>query len=567
MKTVFTALNAKYSHTNLAIRLLRQKTMESGLDTKIREFTINDNISNIIKELYLEKADIYGFSVYIWNTEMTCKVAKEIKKLLPKSIVFFGGPESSYNSKFYLDNSYCDYVLKGEGENTIIPFLTAVENNKEDIKSLVGVEGENFDNGFAPCVDFSDIPYPYYDGEIKELSGRLIYFETSRGCPYRCAYCLSGLDKKIKALSKEDALDKLIKLGNDGAGIVKLVDRTFNFDKKRARYIWQGLIDSNVKASYHFEICASLLEEEDFKILEKAPKNLFMFEIGIQSTNKEVLARVNRYDNLEILLRNIKRLSDTTNIHLHIDLIAGLPGENYISFKKSFNDVYDLAEVLQMGFLKVLYGSMIKENADNTGYIYQSFPPYEVLSTPCLSYDEIIKLKKVEEVLERYSNSGYYKYSIKFILDIFKDYFAFFEKFSCYLEKNNALFEKVSKKREFSLLLDYSEEILNKDMFSLFKEILRFDYTRNFQGQHQIFDYKYPDNYKECIYDFLNNKENIQKYLPWAENDKTKNIAKFIDIHMFNFDENRVFIFDRKNDKIIEITEDFRVIDRNEDKQ
>lgn len=565
MKTILTALNAKYSHTNLAIRLLRQKASEKSFDIGIREFTINDNISNIIKDLYLEKADVYGFSVYIWNTEMICKISKELKKLLPKSVIFFGGPESSYNSSFYIENHYCDYVLKGEGEDIIIPFLKEYKN-AQNLKKFNGIAGKDFDNGFSSCVDFSHMPYPYYEGEIQELSGRLIYFETSRGCPYRCAYCLSGLDKKIKAMDKKTALKNLIKLNSDGAGIIKLVDRTFNFDKERARYIWKGLIESKVKASYHFEICASLLEEEDFKILKNAPENMFMFEIGIQSTNEKTLKEVNRNDNLENLLKNIKKLNNETKVHLHIDLIAGLPFENYSSFKKSFNDVYTLSEELQMGFLKILYGSQMKERADNQGYIYESFPPYEVLSTPWLSYDEIIKLKMIEETLERYSNSGHYTYSLKYIFSFYSDYFDFFEKFSYYLDENKGLFEKVSKKREFVLFLSFCKKILDKRQYKIFSEVLRFDFTRNFKGEYQIFEYEYPSNYKECIYEFLRDNNNIKKFIPWAENEKTKNIAKFTDIHMFNFDRNRVFLFDRKNDKIIEITKDFRVIDRNEDK-
>lgn len=554
MKIVLAALNAKYTHINLAIRYLRQKAKEYKFDTHICEFTINDNISNIIRELYSEKADVYGFSVYIWNTEMICKISKELKKLLPDSMIFFGGPESSNNSKFYLDNYYCDYVLKGDGEGVIIPFLSDRNN-----QNIPGVCGKDFDNGFAPTVDFSQIPYPFEEGEIEKLSGRLIYYETSRGCPYRCAYCLSGNDRKVNALPKEQALSNLLKLNDSGAGIIKLVDRTFNFDRERARYIWKGLIDAKVKSSYHFEICAELLEEEDFQILKDAPENIFLFEIGIQSTNEKTLKEVNRNNNLDKLLNNIKRLRDETKVHLHIDLIAGLPFEDYTSFKKSFNDVYPLSEELQMGFLKVLYGSAMKEKADKEGYLYQSFPPYEVMATPWLSFDEMIKLKMIEETLERYSNSGHFSASLEFVFSDNKDYFGFFERFSLFLEEKNSLFSAVSKKREFTLLLEYIEKVFPKEKFEIFKEVLRFDFTRNFKGEHQIFEYKYPENYKELIYSFLSVEENIIKYIPWAKDEKLKNITKFIDIHVFKFYKNKIFIFDRKSDKIIEITNDFKL--------
>ncbi len=477
MKIVLFSLNASRTHTNLAIRCLAKSLKQNGFnDVVIMERTEKDNRNDTLASLYCERADLYGFSTYIWNVDAHLTLAQNLKQLLPTSKILFGGPEVSYhNESFLAIHPYIDHLIRGEGEDAIVTLAKAIEQNNQAPKIIDG----------GIYLGFLDAGVPYESKE--DTRGSILYYESSRGCPYSCAYCLSSLHTtpRVRAKSVEAVLSDLEAFEEfDNIRIIKFVDRTFNFDKKRSFAIWEALQSPKYTKNYHFEVCASLLDAEALNLLSRFEKGKIQLEIGVQTTNPKVLAAINRRDDTVEVLKNLETLLSFGNMHIHADLIAGLPTEDYASFANSFNDLYGKCHMLQLGFLKLLHGSPLMAKKDLYGYIYHTEPPYEVLANNTLSFEEINRLHHIEAVLERFSNSGRFSHAMT-VLTKDRKPFSVFESLADYLPNPNL----ISQREAYSTLLAFEKD---KKRYNELKDALALDFLLNEQGHlPPSFDY-YP---------------------------------------------------------------------------
>lgn len=436
------AINSKYIHSNLAVRYLKKYSEKSINDIGFMEFSINDSIHNILKELYLYRADVICFSCYIWNIELVLKLCGSIKKADPDIVIILGGPEVSYDSTAIMAaNEAVDYIIFGEGEQTFLELALQLEKAAAEPGNIAGIayrnDGSIMQNtGRALLHNLDELPFPY--DEFSSLQNRIIYYETSRGCPYNCQYCLSSTIEGVRYFSLERVKAEIEFFVKSGVKQVKLVDRTFNCSKGRSLEIIRHIISLGSSTNFHFEIAADILDDELLAAISEAPEGMFQFEIGVQTTNSQTLQAIKRPMAIDKVKSNVNALSSFKNAHLHLDLIAGLPFEDYESFKKSFNDIHALKpDMLQLGFLKLLKGSGLRDAAAAYGIKYHSFPPYEVVSTGWLSYAEILKLKDVEHLVELYYNSGRFKNTLKFILrELYDDPYNFYEAYSGYWNCN-----------------------------------------------------------------------------------------------------------------------------------
>ena len=438
MKATICAVNSKYIHSSLAPWCLAGglEKYAKGIEYKVIEGTINEKIDDIANRILKENSDIIGFCTYIWNKSVVFDLCEKIKSLTNATIVL-GGPEVSYNPKEILSNPNIDYVLCGEGELSFSQLCLGID--KKNISGLCYREGNDIVIS-EPCVLDFDPPSPYVDDYFNQLNGRIAYIETSRGCPFRCAFCLSGRCGGVRFFDLEESKNKIIKLANSGTKTVKFIDRTFNADRKRAMNIFSFLIENYgvlypEDICFHFEIECELIDDETIDILKKAPKGLFQFEIGIQSFNEETLKAINRKSNLNKLTEKIKSLLSLKSIHIHIDLIAGLPYEDYASFEQSFNLAYSLnAHMLQFGFLKMLHGSDMRENNEIYHCEYHKEPPYEIISTPWLSREKIEIMHTCEDIFDKTYNSQRFKRTCKYLSDTLGNPFKMFVDFANYLK-------------------------------------------------------------------------------------------------------------------------------------
>ena len=470
-KVVLVGINSQFIHTNLAIRYLKNYVEKySSLKIELYESNINNQIQNIITDLFRLNGDHYIFSTYIWNKEYVFSIIKELKKIMPHITVTLGGPEVSYNAKKSLIENKCiDFVLVGEGERVLLNFLTNENKNQKGVAFLKSGEFVYLGDEF-PIEDLDTIPFPYNDEELKE-NIKILYYESSRGCPFSCSYCLSSIDKGVRYLSLERVKSDLKRFLDSGVELVKFVDRTYNLRKDRYLGIWEYLLQNYKEGvTFHFEINANIFDEEIIAFLKKVPDGYFQFEVGVQSINKETMDSINRRNLLERLRNNIKAISK--NIHLHVDLIAGLPYDTYDTFKDSFDYVYDLdAEMIQLGFLKILSGTKIAGEIEKYDYKYIEFPPYEVLSNCFIKYEELVKLKNVEKMLDYYYNSEKFKYSVKFIIEnYYKRPFDFFEDISNYYDEQKILG-------------------LGHKVVTIFNNLVKFFEEKNFQGKNIFIEY------------------------------------------------------------------------------
>ena len=406
MKILLFALNSSYSHTNLAVRCIKKSLAAAGFDADIAEFNLKDKRRLVLEALVSADADIYGFSAYIWNVAELYSYAAALKKLRPRACIVFGGPEVSYDSEEMLAaHPYVACVIKGEGEDAFVRLAKAVSGGQA-LPSVI-------DGGVF--ADFPKQGSVYGKNELQSGS-RVVYYESSRGCPYRCAYCLSAMSGKVRAKSAGVTLAELLEFEPiDNIKIIKFVDRTFNFDVSRAKEIWRGLLDERYTKSYHFEICADLLDGESFDLLSRFPKGKVQLEIGVQSTNPDTLRRVNRNPETARLIASIERLYKMGNMHVHADLIAGLPGEDIASFARSYDALYGKCHMLQLGFLKLLRGSRLRAEAEKFGCVYSDEPPYEVLSTDAVSFSELCLLHDIDDLADRYC-TGAFSRSMAYIM-------------------------------------------------------------------------------------------------------------------------------------------------------
>ncbi|WP_270180507.1 B12-binding domain-containing radical SAM protein [Alkalihalobacillus sp. CinArs1] len=444
MNVVVSTLNAKYIHTCLALRYLKASAAPE-FDVKMAEYTIKDPVMNIVSDLHSTKPDVLGFSCYIWNIEETLPVIEMLKKVNPSLKIVLGGPEVSYDVYDWLDRiPEVDYIVMGEGEATFKELLKRIEAGEsvDDVKGIAfRKDGKNHINPTAVKLSLSDIPSPFrFEEDRAELGRRVTYVETSRGCPYSCQFCLSSIEVGVRYFPVERMKDELLYLMDNGAKTIKFVDRTFNIRRNYAIDLFQFLIDHHRPGCvFQFEITADIMRPEVLEFLNReAPPGLFRFEIGIQSTNDATNELVMRKQNFEKLARTITMVKDGGKIDQHLDLIAGLPEEDYNSFRKTFNDVFAFRpEELQLGFLKMLRGTGVRINAANHGYLYMDHAPYEILGNNVLSFDDIIRIKQVEDVLEKYWNDHRMDRTIEYLVtEVFDSPFDFFQEFGSYWEEN-----------------------------------------------------------------------------------------------------------------------------------
>lgn len=463
-KVLLCALNSKFIHSCLSVYYLKKYAETHGVEKgkiEIKEFTINDTLDYILNGIFSSDAQIIGFPVYIWNCDYVSKLCRTIKKISPEKVILLGGPEISFvdNHPYFSGEDY-DFIIRGEGEKSFYNFLK---------NGVITDEKEN---------DFNNIPFPYDEENISLFKNRIVYYETSRGCPFSCAYCLSSQEKGVKFLNLERVKKELIFFASHDVKQVKFVDRTFNADKKRAYEIWKFIIEKfrETDMNFHFEIAADLLDDNLISLLKTSPDGLIQLEIGIQSTNDETLKLNCRKTDTKKVLNNVEKLMLHQNINIHTDLIAGLPGENLNDFKKSFNDVYSLkSHQLQLGFLKLLHGTEMVNLSKKFDFTFSPFAPYEVLKNKDLSYSDILHLKNIEDVFEKIYNSGRFVFSLGKLEKYFETPFEMFEKITEFFNQKSLSFVSISTKEIYNILHDFYEKFISENSKD-FDEILLSDF-------------------------------------------------------------------------------------------
>src|SRR5690625_1332491 len=439
MKVVVTSLNAKYIHTCLAIRYLKA-FCDRDFNVDMVEYTINDPVLNIVSDLYVKKADVIGFACYIWNIEETITVVNMLKQVQPDVKIVLGGPEVSYDTDYWMERiPAVDFIIMGEGEETFHHLLTEIQGDGK-FHFVLGAayrkDGQVIINPGRPKPPLSDLPSPHrFEEDRASLANRVVYFETSRGCPFSCQFCLSSIETGVRYFDLERTKSDLLYLIRSGAKLIKFVDRTFNIKKEYAMEVFQFLIDHHQGCVFQFEITADIMRPEILEFFsENAPPGAFRFEIGVQSTNDETNILIKRRQKFDKLAHNVTIIRDSGNILQHLDLISGLPEEDYDSFRKTLNDVFALIpEELQLGFLKMLRGTGLRHDAEKYGYKYMDNAPYEILQNDVLSFDDIVRIKRVEDILEKYWNDHRLDHTVEFLIEHeFTTPFDFFQQFGDY---------------------------------------------------------------------------------------------------------------------------------------
>ena len=445
MKVVLFGLNGSYSHTCLALRCLRTPLERAGYDVVLCEYNLRDMNATILARLVSERAEAYSFSCYIWNIAFMLDIAADLKSLLPESKIIFGGPEVSFECERF-NHNFINYIIRGEGEDAIVKICDAIKNC-DKIDRII--------DGGRPSV-MSDEGILYREGDFE--SGTMLYYESSRGCPYKCAYCLSSAYDGVRAKSIEqtiidlrtfETLDSKIK-------IIKFVDRTFNFNIKRANEIWRALLSDEFTKNYHFEICANLLNDESFEIFAQMPKGKIQLEIGLQSTNDKTLDTISRHLDSKKIIETASKIKALGNIHVHLDLIAGLPYEDMTSFKKSFDGAYYACDMLQLGFLKLLYGTELRRKAEEYGYVASKKAPYTVLKSNWMSFEELSLLGEIADIMDRYREGGGFETSLEYALENIASPFDFYLELRNFIaERDGRSIRKISQNDAYALLYQY----------------------------------------------------------------------------------------------------------------
>ncbi|MHC1721375.1 MAG: B12-binding domain-containing radical SAM protein [Clostridiaceae bacterium] len=526
MKVVLAAVNAKYIHSNLAVRYLQAFTKDIEYDCSVNEFSINDRKEKVLEALILKKPDIVAFSCYIWNIGFVKYLSSHIKLINPKCLVIFGGPEVSYDSAIFLKDTAGDFIIEGEGEDTYREFIinyNALVNAGQDnlIKKMADLcirglhtkyGGNIYYGGKRKLMEMAKIVFPY--NEMDSLKNKIVYYEASRGCPFECKYCLSSTVHEVRFHDVERVKNELSFFIDNNVKLIKFVDRTFNCNKSFAMSIWEFLISQNTDARFHFEISADILDADALELLRKAPVGLFQFEVGVQTTNSEVLKNISRYVNFDDIKEKVCEMERIKNIKQHLDLIAGLPGEDFESFKRSFNDVFSIRpEEIQLGFLKLLKGSKMLEEAELWGIVYSPEPPYEILKTKDISYEELISLKRVEEVLDKYYNSNKFGNIIDYFLSKYASPFNFFYDLGEFFHEKGLFGRNISSADYYKAFLDFAQYRFNEEGL-LLKEIIKFDYLK-YNKKKWLPDFLIRENDKEAekiLRLKINKNVHVEKY-------------------------------------------------------
>lgn len=537
MKFLLVAVNAKYIHSNPAVYSLKRFAGEYTDAVEIAEYTINNRMEDILEDIYRRKPDVIGFSCYIWNIGMVEKLMGGLHKLLPMLPVFLGGPEVTYDAdKLLRKYPYLTGIFIGEGEATFAQVVKYyVKKNPESLEDIPGLM---LRSGMTPerkPLNLTDVPFLYDD--MAPFTNRIIYYETQRGCPFRCSYCLSSIDKTVRFRDIEVVKKELAFFLEKKVKQVKFVDRTFNCNHDHAMAVWQYLYDhDNGVTNFHFEIAGDILREDEIALVAKMRPGLVQFEIGVQSTNTDTLREIRRVMDIEKLKQVVAALKAAHNVHIHLDLIAGLPYEDYDSFARSFDDVYAMEpEQLQLGFLKVLKGSYMAEMAESYGLVYTDYAPYEVLYTNWLSFTEICRLKRIEEMVEIYYNSGQFAHSLPvMIADLGQGAFAFYEALADFYEEQGFFVETPSRIYRYQALLSFAKTI-HPERQELYKELLLFDlYVRENLKSRPDFA---PDlhDLQPVIHAFYKKEESERRYLPHLSEIPAPQLSRMTHLEPFSY--------------------------------
>lgn len=545
LSTLLVGINAKYIHTNLAIRSLKANAGEYESQVEIAEYTINYRREEILSGIYQKRPDIVGFSSYLWNIEYVMSLVCDLKKLLPGITIFLGGPEVSYHpEEVLLQHKEVDLILAGEGEKTFYEYLSyrqgkAGKKALADIPGLVYREGKEI-RRTAPreALDMDELVFPYRD--LEGLDHRILYYESIRGCPFSCSYCLSSIEKTVRFKSPDKTERELDFFLRHQVPQVKFVDRTFNCRHDYAYRIWSyiGEHDNGV-TNFHFEIAGDLLREEDFELFDTFREGLVQFEIGVQSTNPDTIQAIHRTMDLPALRENIARVQKKRNIHQHLDLIAGLPYEDFASFRNSFNHVYAMKpDQLQLGFLKVLDGSSMQEQKETYGVQSSSLPPYEIFSTKWLSYEEVLQLKQIEEMVEVYYNSFQFPGAMAYLVQFVESPFDLYQAMGDYYKDHGLFARQHSRVSRYEILWDFGlQRIRNEGERETWREILTYDlYRRDYVKNPPAFVRPRTGEQKKKIRMFLDGECERPHYLKGYEGYVSKQLFHMVYMGQYTVD-------------------------------
>ena len=467
MKVVLFTLNGSWSHTSLALRCLREPLEKRGFEVELMEYSLRDRTAHILEQLVCANAEVYSFSCYIWNLTPVLELAKALHTLRPNVQIVLGGPEASFATDRFTQLDFVAAVISGEGEAALPLLCCDIQEGRAHPRVI-----------HAPVANvMQNEGILYRNGEA---GSQILYYESSRGCPYRCAYCLSSVESGVRMKSVEQTLADLLAFESlsGGCKIIKFVDRTFNANVARANQIWRALLSPQYTKHYHFEVCASLLNEESFEILSQFPKGKIQLEFGLQSTNPQTLAACSRHIDPQAVISAVKRIHSFGNIHVHLDLIAGLPYESYERFARSFDDAYGSCDLLQLGFLKLLHGTELRARQEEYGYRALPMPPYTVLESKWIPYPKMCRLFRIAEVLERYLESGRFSHTLYLIERHVASPFAFWEGLSDYLQAVDPRpLQKISQPDAFRYLLQYAVQHIKTLTEVEIKQMLALDFS------------------------------------------------------------------------------------------
>lgn len=559
MNIILAAINAKYIHSNLAVYSLKAYAQEYREYITIAEYTINQQLDEILMDLYKKRPDVLCFSCYIWNLDYVETLIREIHKILPDLPIWTGGPEVSYDSKeVLLRLPEVTGIMKGEGEETFRELVAYYKEDRGELSTILGItyrdaDGQIIENEWRPIMDLSKVPFVYED--MEKFTNKIIYYETSRGCPFSCSYCLSSVDKCLRFRSLDLVRKELRFFLDQKVPQVKFVDRTFNCKHDHAMAIWRYIQEhDNGITNFHFEISADLLNEEELSLIRTMRPGLIQLEIGVQSTNPDTIREIKRTMRFDRVAEVVKKINAFGNVHQHLDLIAGLPFEDYESFGKSFDDVYALSpEQLQLGFLKVLKGSYMKEHEEEYGLVHKSLPPYEVLYTRWLPYQDVLRLKRIEEMVEVYYNSGQFTHTLTHLRKAFLAPFAMYEALGEYYEEKGLYLVSHSRVSRYEILLDFAR-CYDPDREDFYRELLVFDlYLRENMKNRPEFAGEYTVE-KEELSAFYERESREHSYLQDYERYDKRQLRKMTHMERFRYDvaaegeeKETVILFDYQN--------------------
>lgn len=564
MKIILTAIGSKYIHTALGLRSIRAYAKAHGIETELIEDTVQTPLLAVLAEITGKEPDVVGLSVHIWNKNYVYSLIRLLRKVMPQLKIIAGGPEVSFEpERIFNECPQIDYIVMGEGEEVFVSLINALQQNSEPPAHVAfKKDGRTISSGGTAVVaDLDVLEFAYPDLTDVIAGKKIVYYESTRGCPFNCSYCLSGISRNVRKRSLDKVYDDLDRMIAAGVALVKFVDRTYNLDEYYYLPIMQHLADAETDATFHFEIKADLLAENVLNFLKTVPKGRFQFEIGVQTTNAATLKAINRRDNWDKLTANVKRLLSYGNIHLHLDLIAGLPYEGMAEFEKSFNDVYGLQpDMLQLGFLKVLPGTEMEKQRPEHELRYMDEPPYEILSTKYMPYCALRFLKVLEDVFEHTYNSGRFVYTLKYLTEAEGNAFAFYKKFALWWQKRGEYPLGHNVRGVSRLLYEFAAECYAEKLADIC-ELLRFDVLMFQPGWKPEFLNWHSEELNEKSMAFWRDAERVQRYLPdynfatWRQIQK-KYAIEYFDISPFTYEKTRkyyLFMYENGAAKIIEL--------------